>query len=61
MFQDSADLAPVLVLERALACSSATEPSPGLLPVTLALGQLLSDTEQYIFCISLTQVSTSSQ
>ena len=59
VFQESPELGPVLVLQNALDCSSESQPSPSLLPVTVDLaGHNLSLTEAYIFCISLLQVIT---
>ena len=59
VFQESLELGPVLVLQNALDCSSESQPSPSLLPVTVDLaGHNLSLTEAYIFCISLLQVIT---
>jgi len=56
VFQESLELGPVLVLQSALDCSSESQPSPALLPVTVDLaGHNLSLTEAYIFCISLLQ------
>jgi len=56
VFQESLELGPVLVLQNALDCSSESQPSPALLPVTVDLaGHNLSLTEAYIFCISLLQ------
>ena len=58
VFQESLELGPVLVLQSALDCSSESQPSPALLPVTVDLaGHNLSLTEAYIFCISLLQVA----
>ena len=57
VFQESQELGPLLVLQNALDCSSQSQPSPSLLPVTVDLaGHNLSLTEAYIFCISLLQV-----
>ena len=57
VFQESLELGPVLVLQNALHCSSESQPSPALLPVTVDLaGHNLSLNEAYIFCISLLQV-----
>jgi len=56
VFQESQELGPLLVLQNALDCSSQSQPSPSLLPVTVDLaGHNLSLTEAYIFCISLLQ------
>ena len=59
VFQESQELGPLLVLQNALDCSSQSQPSPSLLPVTVDLaGHNLSLTEAYIFCISLLQVDS---